>query len=444
MKVILALFLLSINVFAEDTVFEERVLNCGNGQCLPTNFEPQLSLEQQIKQRSVVDVGNNLSNFIVNQEDDETSRDLMLIINNRNDGINFTANMSSTKEDENAPGLILLGSVFNRISINLNGYIGKNGQNASESCAINIQDKKYGETIYNDFINRRFTEEGDPTGVPLGKCVEEDIAFLRTQFICEQFATSEDFLINNGVVDVQFITKKKQCRASTEFSRCTPADGNTANNFETNYYESCQESSGDSTTIEVVNGTLISYVDPKADCNTAVSPDDKDPDGRLAAHWVSTDSIVQLDTFGLTTESCPAEDCRYVTQLEDKTASFDILIPLKGENGTSQGQGLIFIYDSKEEIFTFLPGTPGLGGNNDLQIEPTQKYCAKVRDASNTAISSQEAKEPKVIYEIFNWEVFSIDAGKPDGIEGQNNNNKINIYKKIDSSVRNLLKDLLI
>lgn len=152
----------------------------------------------------------------------------------------------------------------------------------------------------------------------------------------------------------------------------------------------------------------------------------------------------QDPAFGLQKMNCSVDNCPVQTVIADKQKVFDLIDPTVGANGTSQGNGILFVYDFQNLVATAKPGTAGNGGNNDLPVVIENRYCAKIDDALTQGLNSSFAKTPVVSFDLYKWQGLKINRGEAGGANPEFSKKKIKVYKKMDSSVRYLLQKEMI
>ena len=157
----------------------------------------------------------------------------------------------------------------------------------------------------------------------------------------------------------------------------------------------------------------------------------------------NTAGLEQKAEFGTETILCSPNECNASTIARDIDINFDSIDPTAGANGTSQGAGTLLVYDINNLSSSASPGNAGIGGKNDLPSLEETKFCVKVDDVETKGIQSTFAKDPVVNFNIYKWQGLNINRGEPGGGNPDLSDKKINIYKKIDGSVRYLIKQEL-
>ena len=181
----------------------------------------------------------------------------------------------------------------------------------------------------------------------------------------------------------------------------------------------------------------IGYDDNDELCDDVFIPED--PSSKYI-QWSFT-TFERLPEFGTELVQCTAGNClvNYSIQEDEKNlVTFNLG---SGTNGTQQGEGLLFIYDFSELISTAENGTGGNVGVNDLPIKEEPRVCAKISDAETEGLDSSWAKDPKVNFKMYNWKPIEVIEEGNFGKTPRNNGKTIKYYKKIDSSVRYLMKN---
>lgn len=186
--------------------------------------------------------------------------------------------------------------------------------------------------------------------------------------------------------------------------------------------------------------TWTTYGEVGAQCNDASIAEDVND----LIPW-NQSGIVQDPTFGTEKLLCNPNNCPVQNLTQEKDLNFDLIDPTAGANGTNQGDGVLLIYDYNKENsnISARPGIAGQGGNSDLEQLNSTQYCVKISDADSRGIDSSFAQNPVVNFNIYNWEGLKINRGQPSGQVPDFSNKSIKIYKKLDSSLRHLIKNTL-
>lgn len=155
--------------------------------------------------------------------------------------------------------------------------------------------------------------------------------------------------------------------------------------------------------------------------------------------------VIQDPTFGTEQLLCNPNSCPVQNVTQENDLNYDYIDPTAGANGTKQGDGVILIYDYNKDSSNLQAraGIAGQGGQNDLPSLNTTKYCVKISDAETKGIDSSFAKDPIVNFNIYNWEGLKINRGQPGGQVPDYSNKSLRIYRKLDSSLRYLIKNSL-
>jgi len=185
--------------------------------------------------------------------------------------------------------------------------------------------------------------------------------------------------------------------------------------------------------------SIIAY-DPNDDqCDDVSIP--QDPNGVLVWKNIGIDRKLE---FGYETISCRIDNCpvQNVVQTFDK-----ILMELNvgvGISGTQQGEGLLFTYDYNSASLQSTIGQPGYVGANDIPVYSTERICAKVQDAVSESSTSDYAANPSVNFKRYQWQALKVSGEDTIPKSPTDNKKSIHLFKKIDSSVRYLLKQELL
>lgn len=184
---------------------------------------------------------------------------------------------------------------------------------------------------------------------------------------------------------------------------------------------------------------LVQYTN-KENTSCAGITDPQDPNNR--AFWQYT-GLSQESTFGTESVSCSIGSCAVNSTVSELARSVDTIIPGNGENGTEQGRGILFVYDIKNINTRSLPGSSGVVGNTDININPQERICVKIDDA-NAGINTEQAKNPFVSFRRYQWQAIKSTSGANPGTPPRNTGKGIEIFKKLDPATRFFLdKNLL-
>jgi hypothetical protein len=166
----------------------------------------------------------------------------------------------------------------------------------------------------------------------------------------------------------------------------------------------------------------------------------EDPTGTLFK-WTFI-GFDRLAEFGTELVQCIMGSCSVQSSIRDTTKSILTINPTSGSSGTQQGEGIIIAYDIQNIAkMSATNGTGGLIGDNDINSTITGKrVCAKIHDAATEGTSSDYAKDPLVEFKRYVWKPITVIESGNYGVNPANNGKAIKIFKKIDSSVRYLLK----
>lgn len=168
---------------------------------------------------------------------------------------------------------------------------------------------------------------------------------------------------------------------------------------------------------------------------------DKDPNNLGSYQYIGAEP----DPSKLTESAdCRVSNCNAQYRVVESSQSLDTIQPTNGENGTSQGRGLFFVYDIKTiQQSQANAGQAGDGGRNDIQIPTETRYCAIKRDFTTDPNTKYE-NDPEVIFKKINWKSLDIQSGGTPGTYPNYSDKSIEIFKKIDPGVRYLLKKELL
>lgn len=132
-------------------------------------------------------------------------------------GQNVTVNLNAKSPQwANAASFILLTDNINQASINVSGYSGKKGKDASEICADKIKNGDYGAGVQSFFNTRRSSDNS----IDVNRCDLQDLNYMQQfSFSCDDPAFSE-VNVTNPVVNVQRIQSKARCSAVGSYNDC--------------------------------------------------------------------------------------------------------------------------------------------------------------------------------------------------------------------------------
>tara|TARA_Y100000034_G_scaffold136372_1_gene212461 strand:- start:2759 stop:4657 length:1899 start_codon:yes stop_codon:yes gene_type:complete len=184
---------------------------------------------------------------------------------------------------------------------------------------------------------------------------------------------------------------------------------------------------------------LTAYAENPEACYTVNHPDDF----LNEAVWTFT-GYNQLETFEDETVNCTIDNCPYTTNVASLPLSIEEIKPGDGTDGTKKGGGILFTYDNQSVSVENNQGIAGEGGDNDLNIPAEERVCVKVDDVSNSDRSSEFAKRPVISYRKYQWKALTSVKRGNSGVPPRNTDNEVKIFKKIDNSLRKLLKNELL
>lgn len=165
-----------------------------------------------------------------------------------------------------------------------------------------------------------------------------------------------------------------------------------------------------------------------------------DPNKR--ATWFYTGQTQEPD-FGTEVIQCELGNCPVTNIVSDLNQSLDTITPQPGEDGTSQGGGYVLIYDSERISLENKVGIAGAGGRSDLPNTSTTRVCSKIRDAQSEGLFSDYSRNPSVSFNRYNWTAIKTNASGNPGSQPLSAGNQIVLWKKLDTSSREVLRDIL-
>lgn len=517
MKIILFLALIS------STIYAQRTIECANGQCLPS-FVPQLLLEKPFY--TAIDVGNNTQNMEVSVPTGQTPRALRISLNNGDTPRDLSVNLSSTREGTNSADVYIVGDMFRNLSINLSGFNGTRGKDASEICAERVVAGNYGADIKSFFESRR---SADP-GISTTRCDRIDLGYMQTfAFTCDDTAYTYT-PGTNPVIDVIRTRTKARCSGNLVRNVCArrkanilcrwrnyyhvkkwwryqrrqgniirnvwtyraidplltwrlrnyggntscrswyggvpprlgdhrtgwdyynyhyirtdyagdpgfdsefnPLPGSYWQSYQTTAYANCASWwSHERTKVSAV----VTYDENDTACDDVSHP--QDPHGLI--DWAYS-GPAQEPEFGEENVQCAVGICPVNSTVSEFNRQLDTIRPEGGTDGSQQGSGLVFIYNAQNLISEATLGQAGAAGRADISGVPSVKYCYRKSDAQTHGSTSEYARNPTVSFRKYNWQALRVeglgDAGTPPASSGK----KVEVYKKLDSSVRHWIKE---
>jgi hypothetical protein len=165
-----------------------------------------------------------------------------------------------------------------------------------------------------------------------------------------------------------------------------------------------------------------------------------DPNKR--ATWYYTGQTQEPD-FGTEVVQCELGNCPVTNIVSDLTQSLDTITPQAGEDGTSQGGGYVLIYDAETINLENKVGIAGAGGRSDLPNTSTTRVCSKIKDAQSEGLFSDYSRNPSVSFNRYNWTAIKTNASGNPGTQPLSSGNQIVLWKKLDTSSREVLRDIL-
>lgn len=184
--------------------------------------------------------------------------------------------------------------------------------------------------------------------------------------------------------------------------------------------------------------SFLGFDDVDNQCKNVYLPED--PTGKLF-QWTFV-GFDRLPEFGTELVQCIMGSCSVQSSIRDSEKNILTINPTSGSSGTQQGEGIIISYDIQNlTSMSSKNGVGGLIGNNDINANLTgNRVCAKIHDAITEGNSSDYAKDPLVEFKRYIWRPITVIESGNYGVNPANNGKSIKIFKKIDSSVRYLLK----
>lgn len=145
------------------------------------------------------------------------SQNIKMTVQNGNfPGQSMTVNLNAKNGSTNAASALIIGDNFDQVNINLSGYSGQKGKDASEVCAQKIQNGDYGSGVQTFFNNRRSSNPA----LSATRCDFEDLNYMQQfSFTCDDPAYNE-ISASNPTVTVSKVRERARCSAVGSYSTC--------------------------------------------------------------------------------------------------------------------------------------------------------------------------------------------------------------------------------
>lgn len=183
----------------------------------------------------------------------------------------------------------------------------------------------------------------------------------------------------------------------------------------------------------------VSYDDNDNLCDDVYTKED--PANELI-QWTNI-GFERLPEFGTEIVQCAIDNCPVSNTVRNLDHQIVTLNTSDGISGTEQGEGYIFLYSIKDALnseFSSKIGGAGEAGADDISKINSTRVCVKVNDVDSTGVDSEFAAEPSVSFRRYNWQAIRVENNSNFGNPPLNNGKKIKVYKKVDQSVRHLIK----
>tara|TARA_Y100000034_G_scaffold136372_1_gene212460 strand:- start:846 stop:2732 length:1887 start_codon:yes stop_codon:yes gene_type:complete len=161
------------------------------------------------------------------------------------------------------------------------------------------------------------------------------------------------------------------------------------------------------------------------------------------AVWTFT-GYDQLEEFENQTITCSVNSCILQTNITDLEYDLDKIEVENGKNGTQKGGAVIFAYSIQNQDIQTIQGQAGPAGKDDINLSVDTRTCAKVNDVISDGRASDFAKDPQISFKRYSWKAITTTGGGVAGIPPQESTKETKVYKKIDSSLRNILRKELL
>lgn len=185
----------------------DNYIECYDGAC-QTSVEPTDSVEKSLFSKIIYNP--NEDDIVVATPIDNAPRGLRMSLNHEDYSVkkNVSIDLSSGNTDYKGADLMLVADQLNHLSVDVSGYEGKNGKNATEICYENIISGKYGNDMKEAFINKR---QVDPS-LPLNACTFLDIDELQANtFTCDDPSFNSNIDELNPTVQVKRLKGRTRC-----------------------------------------------------------------------------------------------------------------------------------------------------------------------------------------------------------------------------------------
>lgn len=196
---ILLLFLNKVNA--------DNYIECYDGECQPS-VQPTDFIEKSFFSKLIYNP--NEDDILVSTPIDKAPRSLRMSLKHEDFSVkkNVSIDLSSGNTDYKGSDLVLVADQLNQLSVDVSGYEGKNGKNATQICYENIMSGKYGNDMKEAFINKR---QVDPS-LPLNACTFLDIDELQANtFTCDDPSFNANIDELNPTVQVKRLKGRTRC-----------------------------------------------------------------------------------------------------------------------------------------------------------------------------------------------------------------------------------------
>lgn len=138
---------------------------------------------------------------------------------------NYSFDLTSKNTSNNGRTFVLIGDYFNGLNIDVSGYNGKKGTNASELCATKIQLGLLGNDVFNFFNNRRANNQA----LSSTKCDSIDAIYAQqSTYSCDSgFTLLSSTNIQDPSVNVTVYKRGMKCTATAPQKTCSTQDKTT-------------------------------------------------------------------------------------------------------------------------------------------------------------------------------------------------------------------------
>lgn len=181
-------------------------ITCNSNGCIPSLL--QANVQEKVNY-SAIDLGFTTVDVSVNSGTGSLTKQLRLNLSNGEfPGKNLNINLSGNSVNKNSGDIFVFADNIDTLNIQLNGYTGLNGLDASQICAQRVLASQYGEDVRLRFLQRRVN-----TSLSNDKCYQADIDDISQN----KFSCNDSSYVSLNTLDpkinVTRIRKISKCQA---------------------------------------------------------------------------------------------------------------------------------------------------------------------------------------------------------------------------------------